>query len=43
MADPVCGMRVDPQTAASAERDGGMYWFCSAARRDAFTGKRAHH
>ena len=28
--DPVCGMTVEPATAAgSAERDGRTYWFCS--------------
>ncbi|MCK2215257.1 heavy metal translocating P-type ATPase [Actinomadura sp. ATCC 31491] len=36
--DPVCGMRVDPQTAAAAaERSGVTYWFCSTGCRDAFT------
>ncbi|AQZ63101.1 Lead, cadmium, zinc and mercury transporting ATPase; Copper-translocating P-type ATPase [[Actinomadura] parvosata subsp. kistnae] len=36
--DPVCGMRVPPATtAASLERDGTTYWFCSAGCRDAFT------
>ncbi|MEQ4722065.1 heavy metal translocating P-type ATPase [Nonomuraea sp. B19D2] len=37
-ADPVCGMQVDPATAAaSLERDGTTYWFCSTHCRDAFT------
>ncbi|WP_084965420.1 heavy metal translocating P-type ATPase [Thermoactinospora rubra] len=40
--DPVCGMRVDPQTAASAERDGVTYWFCSTGCRDAFAAGTAH-
>lgn len=35
--DPVCGMSVDPGTAAAqAEHDGTCYWFCSAGCRDAF-------
>ncbi|MFF5209062.1 heavy metal translocating P-type ATPase [Streptosporangium sp. NPDC000396] len=35
--DPVCGMRVEPRTAAaSIERDGVTYWFCSIGCRDAF-------
>ncbi|MBF8189095.1 heavy metal translocating P-type ATPase [Nonomuraea sp. K274] len=36
--DPVCGMSVDPATAAaSIERDGSTYWFCSTRCRDSFT------
>jgi YHS domain-containing protein len=35
--DPVCGMRVEPATAAgSAEHRGVTYWFCSPGCRDAF-------
>jgi P-type Cu+ transporter len=35
--DPVCGMQVDPATAAgSADHNGVTYWFCSAGCRDAF-------
>jgi P-type Cu+ transporter len=30
--DPVCGMRVEPETAAAAwEHDGRTYYFCSVA------------
>jgi Cu+-exporting ATPase len=39
--DPVCGMQVDPATAAAtAERDGTTYWFCSTGCRDAFLAAR---
>ncbi|MFI7644167.1 heavy metal translocating P-type ATPase [Nonomuraea sp. NPDC049400] len=46
--DPVCGMLVDPATAAAClERDGTTYWFCSIRCRNAFTAQgplaRAHH
>jgi Cu+-exporting ATPase len=35
--DPVCGMKVDPtQAAASLERDGRTYYFCSLGCRDQF-------
>jgi YHS domain-containing protein len=35
--DPVCGMRVDTDDAAStAEYDGKTYYFCSSACHDAF-------
>jgi YHS domain-containing protein len=35
--DPVCGMRVDTDDAAStAEYEGKMYFFCSQACHDAF-------
>jgi hypothetical protein len=35
--DPVCGMTVDPATAAaSAEHDGATYWFCNPGCCDAF-------
>ncbi|HET6883221.1 MAG TPA: glutamine amidotransferase, partial [Pirellulales bacterium] len=37
VTDPVCGMTVDPATAAaSAEHDGTTYWFCNPGCRDAF-------
>jgi Cu+-exporting ATPase len=37
VTDPVCGMRVDPtRAAATAERGGIRYWFCSTGCRDAF-------
>ena len=29
-ADPVCGMKVDPDEARSAEHGGHMYFFCPA-------------
>ena len=35
--DPVCGMRIDPDDAAStAEHDGRTYYFCSQTCHDAF-------
>jgi xanthine dehydrogenase accessory factor len=35
--DPVCGMSVDPATAAaSTEHDGSRYWFCSGGCRRRF-------
>ena len=35
--DPVCGMSVEPQSAAgSAEHDGKTYYFCSASCREQF-------
>ncbi|MBV9110632.1 MAG: heavy metal translocating P-type ATPase [Gemmatimonadetes bacterium] len=35
--DPVCGMTVDPDTAAGHSEHGGeMYWFCSAGCKRAF-------
>jgi Cu+-exporting ATPase len=38
VTDPVCGMQVDPDTAAgSAEHEGITYRFCSTGCRDAFT------
>src|SRR5947207_7013460 len=37
VVDPVCGMRVDPQTAAgSFEHHGKMYLFCSLGCREKF-------
>lgn len=34
--DPVCGMAVDPKTAASAAHEGVTYYFCSAEDRAEF-------
>jgi YHS domain-containing protein len=35
--DPVCGMEVDPVTAAGqSEYQGQTYYFCSAGCKDAF-------
>lgn len=35
--DPVCGMQVDPKSAAgSVERDGKTYYFCSAGCQQQF-------
>ena len=35
--DPVCGMNVDPRTAAgSAEYEGKTYYFCSTGCRQQF-------
>src|SRR5262245_43143289 len=34
--DPVCGMRVDPTTAASSVRDGQRYFFCSTRCQERF-------
>jgi Cu+-exporting ATPase len=37
MTDPVCGMKVDPETAAAAwEHDGNVYYFCSVGCLDRF-------
>jgi Cu+-exporting ATPase len=37
--DPVCGMQVDPATAAgSTEYDGRTYYFCSPACKKEFDG-----
>ncbi|TMR89739.1 heavy metal translocating P-type ATPase [Nonomuraea basaltis] len=38
VSDPVCHMAVDPaHAAATVERDGVRYWFCSTHCRDVFT------
>ncbi len=38
--DPVCGMEIDPRTAAAVvEREGEKYYFCSLHCRDAFVGE----
>ena len=35
--DPVCGMTIDPETAAATvEHDGKTYHFCSAGCHDSF-------
>lgn len=35
--DPVCGMWVDPETAAATyEHDGEVFYFCARGCRDAF-------
>jgi Cu+-exporting ATPase len=37
VTDPVCGMRIDPDdAAATADRDGTTYYFCSQSCHDAF-------
>lgn len=37
MIDPVCGMEVQPETAAAAwERAGSIYYFCSVACMERF-------
>ncbi len=49
--DPVCGMDVDPKTAASkSEYQGQTYYFCSAGCKNAFdkepakyVGQAQHH
>ncbi|MBW3564501.1 MAG: YHS domain-containing protein [Acidobacteria bacterium] len=34
--DPVCGMKVDPETAPSATYEGKTYYFCSAEEKAQF-------
>lgn len=36
VADPVCGMKVDPKTATSATYNGKTYYFCSAEDKAKF-------
>jgi Cu+-exporting ATPase len=37
VTDPVCGMKIDPQTAAGrSERDGQTYYFCSPVCKERF-------
>jgi Cu+-exporting ATPase len=48
VTDPVCGMRVDPASAAASLDHGGTtYWFCSTGCRDTFAADHgtpaAHH
>ena len=37
--DPVCGMEIDPKSAASEEYRGKTYYFCSDACHDKFKAK----
>jgi YHS domain-containing protein len=40
LLDPVCGMQIDPVSAPEhVERDGHMYYFCSAGCRQEFERK----
>ena len=42
MTDPVCGMTVEPETAAAAwEHDGTAYYFCSVGCMERFRGDPA--
>lgn len=34
--DPVCGMRVDPETAVTVEHGGETYYFCEPVCADTF-------
>jgi YHS domain-containing protein len=36
VADPVCGMMVDPKTADKADYKGKTYYFCSADEKQEF-------
>ncbi|MGC5172064.1 YHS domain-containing protein [Microbacterium sp. DT81.1] len=37
VTDPVCGMRIDPKTAAATrEHDGATFYFCSTGCADIF-------
>lgn len=43
MTDPVCGMTVEPDTAAAAwEHDGTVYYFCSTGCMERFRADPAH-
>ena len=43
MIDPVCGMEVDPGTAAAAwEHEGTVYYFCSASCFERFKADPVH-
>ncbi len=43
VTDPVCGMTIQPETAAAqAEHNGTTYYFCAAACHDRFTDDPAH-
>ncbi len=35
-SDPVCGMRVDPESAVAVEYAGDVYYFCESACADTF-------
>ncbi len=41
--DPVCGMRVEPETAARAERQGVTYYFCSTRCHQKFIADPGHY
>jgi YHS domain-containing protein len=44
MHDPVCGMRVEPETAAAAWEHGGTpYFFCSVACMESFRKDPDYH
>jgi Cu+-exporting ATPase len=44
MKDPVCGMTVEPESAAAAwEHEGEVYYFCSKGCMDAFKADPAHY
>ena len=43
MTDPVCGMTVDPETAAAAwEHEGTAYYFCSPGCMERFRRDPGH-
>ena len=43
MIDPVCGMTVEPETAAAAWEHGGtVYYFCSVSCMERFRGDPEH-
>ncbi len=43
IADPVCGMMVDPENAAYANFQGTMYYFCTQECREVFQGNPARY
>ena len=43
VTDPVCGMSVDPATAARADHDGRAYYFCCTGCRDKFRADPQHY
>jgi Cu+-exporting ATPase len=44
VTDPVCGMQINPDTAAaSADHNGQTYWFCSTGCNDAFVADPARY
>jgi YHS domain-containing protein len=44
MKDPVCGMTVEPATAAAAwEHEGTVYYFCSVTCMEAFRHDPEHY
>jgi Cu+-exporting ATPase len=43
MTDPVCGMTIEPDTAAAAwEHEGTVYYFCSVGCMERFRDDPAH-